>query len=292
MPSALVTGAARGIGRSIVIRLAANGWHVVAGVRNEQDAAAITAVEPRLVSPVLLDVTDPDHIAGLHNSLPERLDAVVNNAGVVVAGAIETVAPAEFRRQFDVNVIGQVAVTQAALPRLRGAQGRIIMISSINGKLAFPLLGAYCASKFALEAAADALRMELTPWNIAVVLIEVAATDTDMWRDRDDLMDTTIAAMSAEDRKLYDGHFTGMKNSPMSEMFAAPPEKVAAVVERALTAPRPRDRYVVGQRLQLLLLSNLPTAVRDWLLRRAAGQPNPPKAAGLGYGGLLNRNRA
>jgi NAD(P)-dependent dehydrogenase (short-subunit alcohol dehydrogenase family) len=166
------------------------------------------------------------------------------------------------------------------------------MISSINGKLAFPLLGAYCASKFALEAAADALRMELTPWNIAVVLIEVAATDTDMWRDRDDLMDSTIAAMSAEDRKLYDGHFTGMKNSPMSEMFAAPPEKVAAVVERALTAPRPRDRYVVGQRLQLLLLSNLPTAVRDWLLRRAAGQPNPPKAAGLRYGGLLNRNRA
>ena len=98
MPSALVTGAARGIGRSIAIRLAAKGWDVVAGVRSEQDAAAIKAADPPRISAVMLDVTDPDHIAGLYDSLPERLDAVINNAGVVVAGAMEAVAPAEFRR--------------------------------------------------------------------------------------------------------------------------------------------------------------------------------------------------
>jgi len=160
--------------------------------------------------------------------LPERLDALVNNAGIVVAGPIEAVTPDGLRRQFEVNVIGQIAVTQAVLPRLRQSRDRILFISSINGKVAFPLIGAYCASKFALEAAADALRMELRPWNIPVALIEVAATDTDMWNTRDTLMDEAAAAMPSEQRSLYDRHFVGMRTSAMSEMAAAPPEKISA----------------------------------------------------------------
>jgi NAD(P)-dependent dehydrogenase (short-subunit alcohol dehydrogenase family) len=276
MASVLVTGASRGIGRSIVTHLAANGWDVIAAVRNEQDAAAITAADPQRISSVILDVTDPEQVGALDNSLPERLDAVVNNAGIVVGGPIEAVAPSELRRQFEVNVIGPVAVTQVVLPRLRRSHGRVLFISSINGKLAFPLIGAYCASKFAIEGAADALRMELKPWNIAVIVIEPAQTDTDIWRTADTLVDETAAAMTSEQRALYAKHVTGLRRSiPLSQRLAGPPEKVAAVVQEALTARRPRSRYVVGiaPKLQLRLMANLPAAARDSILRKVSGQP-------------------
>ncbi|MGV0794834.1 SDR family NAD(P)-dependent oxidoreductase [Mycolicibacterium sp. XJ1819] len=159
MRSVLVTGASRGIGRAIVERLAAAGWDVIAGVRSHADAEAITKRNPQRISSVLLDVTSTDHIAALQESLPPRLDALVNNAGVVVGGPMETVSPQDWRNQLEINVIGQLAVTQAVLPRLRESRGRIVFVSSVNGRLSMPLIGAYAASKFALEAAADALRM-------------------------------------------------------------------------------------------------------------------------------------
>ncbi len=276
MPSVLVTGASRGIGKAIAARLAAGGWDVIAGVRSDEDAARVRSEG---FTPVVLDVTNPEHLAALDQSLPERLDAVVNNAGVVVGGPMEAVTPEELRRQFDVNVIGQIAVTQAVLPRLRRSRGRVVFISSVNGKLAFPLLGAYCASKFAVEAAADALRMELKPWGIAVVVVEPAQTDTDMWRAADALVEETAAAMTDEQRRLYDRHLAGLKKSiPVSQRMAGPPAKVAAVVEEALTARRPRARYVVGlgQRLQLALVNGLPTVARDRLLRTVSSQPSQP----------------
>src|SRR4051794_40594127 len=158
MPSVLVTGAARGIGKAIVEHLASSGWDVVAGVRSEEDANAITKVYPQRVSAVILDITNADHIARLQDSLPKRLDAVVNNAGVAVGGPVETVSPDDWRKVFDTNVVGQLAVTQAVLPRLRESRGRLLFLSSVNGRIATPMLGPYSASKFALEAACDALR--------------------------------------------------------------------------------------------------------------------------------------
>ena len=276
MPSVLVTGAARGIGRSIVEHLAAGGWDVIAGVRKDQDAAAITKVDPQRISSVILDVTDAAHIAALSESLPERLDAVVNNAGIAVSGAVETVSPDEWRKQLEVNVIGQLAVTQAVLPRLRRSKGRIVFISSLNGKVSFPLLGAYCASKFALEAAADALRIELRPWGIPVVLVEPAQTDTDVWRTADAVAQETEAALTPEHRALYARHIAGMKKFiPVSQRMAVSPEKVSAVVEEALTARRPRARCVVGigPKVQVTLLTNLPTRARDRVLRMVSRQP-------------------
>lgn len=276
MPSVLVTGAGRGIGKSIVEHLAARGWDVIAGVRGEPDAAVVTALNPQRISSVILDVTDAGHISALNESLPERLDAIVNNAGVVVSGPMETVTPDEWRKQLEVNVVGQLAVTQAVLPRLRKSRGRVVFISSVNGRLSMPLIGAYSASKFALEAAADALRMELRPWHIGVAIVEPAQTDTDMWRTADDMVNQTEATLTAEQRDLYATHIAGMKKMiPLSQKLAVPTEKVSAVVEEALTARRPRARYVVGvgPKLQVALMTNLPAAVRDRALRRVSGQP-------------------
>ena len=276
MPSVLVTGAARGIGKSIVEHLSSRGWDVIAGVRSEQDAEAVTGLSPQSISSVILDVTSADDIAALDEALPERLDAIVNNAGIAVGGPMEAVSADEWRKQLEINVIGQLAVTQAAIPRLRKSGGRIVFISSVNGRLSMPLIGAYCASKFALEAAADALRMELRPWHIPVVIIEPAQTDTDMWRTADTMVEQTEAALTAEQRTLYAKHIAGMKKMIlMSQKIAVPAEKVSAVVEEALTERRPRARYVVGlgNKLQVALVTNLPTRARDRLLRLVSGQP-------------------
>jgi NAD(P)-dependent dehydrogenase (short-subunit alcohol dehydrogenase family) len=276
MPSVLVTGAARGIGKSIVDHLASHGWDVIAGVRSQQDADAVTIANPQRISAVILDVTSAADIAALDEALPERLDAIVNNAGIAVGGAMETLRPDEWRKQLEINVIGQLAVTQAVLPRLRKSGGRTVFISSVNGRLSMPLVGAYAASKFALEAAADALRMELSPWKIPVVIVEPAQTDTDMWRTADAMVEELEAGLKPEHRELYAKHIAGFKKRiPVSQKMAVPVERVSAVVEEALTARRPRARYVVGvvPKLQVALLTNLPTRLRDRVLRLASAQP-------------------
>jgi NAD(P)-dependent dehydrogenase (short-subunit alcohol dehydrogenase family) len=265
MPTVLVTGASRGIGRAIVTRLAEQGWDVIAGVRNERDAAEVSGLGQR-ISTVLLDVTNTEHLAALPAVLPSALDAVVNNAGVVIAGAVETVSAEDWRKQFEVNVFGQIAVTAAVLPMLRESRGRVVFISSLNGQISLPLLGAYSASKFALEACADALRVELRPWGVPVVLVEPAQTDTDMWRGADDMVRDTEASMSAQQRDLYARHIKGMKKFvPAARKMAVSTDHVVSVVEAALTARKPRARYVVGvgPKVQLALMTNLPTGLRD-----------------------------
>jgi NAD(P)-dependent dehydrogenase (short-subunit alcohol dehydrogenase family) len=276
MSAVLLTGASRGIGYSTATYLAAKGWDVFAGVRNNEDAARLKAESPR-ITPVILDITNADHLAALEDLLPEQLAAVVNNAAMVVRGPMEAIPPAELRRQLEVNVVGQLAVTQTALPRLRRSHGRVVFISSLNGRVSFPLLGAYCASKFALEAAADALRMELKSWDIPVVIIEPAQTKTDMWRAAQTSLDEISPATSEATRQLYKQHVQGLaKIIARSQKMAVPPTRVAELIEKALTARRPRARYIVGlgPRLQLAFVTKLPTAVRDRLLRAVSSQPS------------------
>jgi NAD(P)-dependent dehydrogenase (short-subunit alcohol dehydrogenase family) len=279
VPSVLVTGATRGIGRATAIRLAEHGWEVFAGVRRPQDGEGLTGSQPGRISPVVLDITDPDQVAGLERALPGELDAVVNNAGIVVGGPLEAVPLSELRNQLEVNVVGQVAVTQALLPRLRRSRGRIVFVSSLNGKVATPLTGPYNASKFALEAVADSLRMELAPWGIRVALVEPAQTDTDLWRRADDQLESTVVLLSAEHRNLYAKHIEGYRKSiPRSQRMARPAETVAETIERALTARRPRARYVVGTpaRIQAVLARMTPTPVLDVMLRAGTGVPRRP----------------
>ena len=258
------------------MRLAQHGWDVLAGVRRVQDGESLTKEQPAQITPVLLNITDQDSIAGLDAALPQNLDAVVNNAGVVVSGPLEAITPSELRRQLEVNVVGQMTVTQAVLPRLRASRGRVVFLSSVSGRVATPATGAYGASKFALEGMADALRMELSPWGIRVILIEPAQTDTDLWRGADKQADEVAASLSPEHRELYAQHIAGIRKAiPRSQRMAAPADGVAGAIEKALTQRRPRARYVVGTRakVQALLAQLTPTPILDRALCAATGVP-------------------
>jgi NAD(P)-dependent dehydrogenase (short-subunit alcohol dehydrogenase family) len=279
VPTALVTGTSRGIGRATAARLASAGWDVFAGVRRRADGEALAAEHPGRITLVRLDITDPARIAGLDHALPPTLDAIVNNAGIVVGGPIEALPPSELRRQLEVNVVGQAAVTQAVLPRLRASRGRIVFVSSLSGRVATPMTGAYNASKFGLEGMADAMRLELAPWGIKVVLVEPAQTDTDMWQGAEAQLDASVAGLSAEHRKLYRKHIEGFRKTiPRSQRMASPPDGVAAVIEKALTTRRPKARYVVGRaaQAQSLMAQLTPTRVLDLALRAGGGVPRRP----------------
>lgn len=274
MPKVLITGASRGIGRTTSLRLAAAGWDVLAGVRREEDGAALAAESSR-ITPVLLDITDDAHVARLAGEVTE-LDGLVNNAGVAMLGPVEGVSVDAFREQFEVNFFGHLAVTQALLPRLRESRGRIVFTSSVSGLIATPLTGPYNASKFALEGAADALRMELKPWGIGVSLVEPAQIATDLWADAEADFDRYIAAMPTIAQELYADHIAGFRKTiPLSQKLAAPADKVAKAIEKALTSRRPRARYVVGAfpKVQVALTAASPTTAVDLTLRKMTGVP-------------------
>jgi len=279
MPVVLVTGASRGIGRATALRLAGEGYDVFAGVRSAEAGESISSASSGKVTALRLDITSEADVAGLDAALPERLDAVVNNAGIVVGGPVEAVAIDALRRQLEVNVIGQIAVTQVLLPRLRSSKGRILFVSSVSGRISSPMVGPYSASKFALEALADALRVELRPWAIEVILVEPAQTDTDMWRGAGEMLEETVAEMSPSDRQLYGAHIEGQRRSiPKSQKAATAPDAVASTIAAALRAARPRARYVVGAvpKLAASAFSLLPTSVTDRLLAKSSGIPARP----------------
>jgi NAD(P)-dependent dehydrogenase (short-subunit alcohol dehydrogenase family) len=282
VPSVLISGASRGIGRATALRMARAGWTVYGTVRKAADGEELVAeAGAGSITPLQLDVTDDAQIAALDGALPERLDAIVNNAGIVVSGPLETLSAAEVREQFEVNVVGAVALTNLVLPRLRLAQGRIVFVSSLSGLISTPMTGAYNASKFALEAIADAWRLELRPWGIKVVLVEPAMTDTDLWRNAPETLEAEAAQMSDEHRELYGEHMDGMRRTvPRIQKMAKPVDGVAATIERALTASRPRARYPVGVdvKIQAALSGVTPDRVKDAAFGRLTGTPKRPPA--------------
>jgi NAD(P)-dependent dehydrogenase (short-subunit alcohol dehydrogenase family) len=274
MTSVLITGASRGIGRASALALDRAGHDVIAGVRDEEAGRRLAAEASGRLRIVHLDVTDHDSIQAAAEAAGDRLDALVNNAGIAVGGVIEALDLGELRRQLDVNVVGQVAVTQALLPALRAASGRVVFISSVSGRVSAPVMTPYTASKFVLEAIADGLRVELRPWGVRVVLVEPGSIDTDIWRGADEQFSATLAAMSEEHRRLYDGLLTGSRKLiRATAKRAAPAEKVVKVVEQAVAAPRPRTRYVVGAdaRGQILMRTVLPDRAFDAVVARMTG---------------------
>jgi len=248
--SVLVTGAATGVGAATVAALAADGMRVWAGVRREEDAERLRAEHGPAVRPLLLDVTDDAAVeaAGRAVVADGPLHGLVNNAGVAVPGPLEHLAPSELRRQLDVNLVGQLAVTQAVLPALRAARGRVVTVGSIGGRIAGPMLGAYHASKFGLLGLTDALRAELAPWGLAVVLVEPGAVATPMWERGRRAGEETFRALPAEAQARYRRQYeAAMRNAAASEARGVPAAAVAAVIRTALTTARPRPRYLVGR---------------------------------------------
>jgi NAD(P)-dependent dehydrogenase (short-subunit alcohol dehydrogenase family) len=255
----LVTGSSTGIGAACATRFAGRGWRVLAGVRKPGDAPAGT-------EEVLLDVTDGDAIADAAGKV-ERLDGLVDNAGIAVASPLEHLPLAELRRQLEVNVVGQVAVTQAFLPALRAARGRIVIMGSIAGKSSLPFLGGYAMSKHALEAMADALRVELGPDGIHVCIVEPGTIATPIWTKPQPVADS----LDEEAIARYGGRIEAMR-AKAAERAArgASTDAVAAAVEHALTAERPKTRYLVGRDAKLrAAIEKLPDRLRDRVIVNA-----------------------
>jgi NAD(P)-dependent dehydrogenase (short-subunit alcohol dehydrogenase family) len=193
-------------------------------------------------------VTDAESIHAAVAQLGDApLAGLVNNAGIAVAGPLEFIPIDEFRRQLDVNVVGQVAVTQAFLPALRKARGRIVNMGSIGGRVALPLLSPYNASKFAMEGITDSLRRELRPWGIHVAIVEPGAIATPIWEKSRAANEELAAGAPAEAEQLYGKLIERIRaESARAAVEGLPPIKVAEAVAHALTAARPKTRYLVG----------------------------------------------
>jgi NAD(P)-dependent dehydrogenase (short-subunit alcohol dehydrogenase family) len=274
VPTILITGASTGIGRATALRLAGSGWTVLAGVRRAKDGDALVAAGGELVVPLTLDVTDAAQIAaaveqvGAHGSL----DALVNNAGIGFGGPLELIPIDALRNQLEVNVLGPVALTQALLPALRRAHGRIVFVSSVGGRVAMAFTAPYAASKHAIEAIGDALRVELRSSNVQVALIEPGSVTTPIW-DKGRAQGDGLS-VPAELTDQY-GHVQAAMSKVLdnTERRGIPPEQVAETIERALTARRMKARYLIGRDAKAMLLAKrlLPDHVFDRVARRALG---------------------
>ena len=283
----LVTGASGGIGRATVVRLADAGHLVFAAARRAEELQALAATHPG-IRPVALDITDPAAIDHARDQITDQtsgngLDVVINAAGTLILGPVEAVSDQRTRAQFEVNLFGTLAVTRAFLPPMRDrGQGRIVNVSSILGRFALPGSGIYAASKFALEAASDAMRIELAPFGVRIVLVEPGVIATALY--------ARAAAALPDDQALGPYRATWPAGFGFPDRLlqaAASVDTIAATLTEAALAARPRPRYRPGlrNRLNTRLLTTLPTGSADRIKRRIVGvassaRPTPPSPDG------------
>jgi NAD(P)-dependent dehydrogenase (short-subunit alcohol dehydrogenase family) len=271
----LITGASGGIGSAAAERLAARDWRVFATARSRANAEELAKRVEGAV-PLEVDLTDDASIvrcAGEVDSLlgDQGLDGLVNNAGIIVQGPLELVKPEALRRQFEVNVIGQVAITQALLPQLRRARGRVVNIGAASGRVTVPMLGPISASKSALESVTDALRMELRHQGVGVSIIEPGAMETEIFAKAADQVEREGFAGGADTQAIYGKALAKMQEA-MADTRLGQPSSVAKAIVTALTARSPRTRYVVGRDArQIELLRKLPDRARDRALLSTFG---------------------
>ena len=269
--SVVITGAASGIGRACALRFDRLGYRVLAGVRRPEDAEALKAASDGRIEPLTLEVTNQQTVTAAAAVLGDApLHGLVNNAGIAVAGPVELVPLERWRTQLEINVIGLVSVTQAFLPALRRGCGRIVNIGSIAGRSALPCSGPYCASKYAVEAITDSLRMELAPFGIAVAVSEPGAVATPIWDKSARIAEEMSGQVDPSLYQLYSGLVDKIRKlAAQAGRGAIPVEEVVRAVEHALTSARPHTRYPVGRDAKLrLLLKRLPDRVMDRLIMR------------------------
>ncbi|WP_431727400.1 SDR family NAD(P)-dependent oxidoreductase [Verrucosispora sp. TAA-831] len=277
----VVTGASTGMGASTARELARQGFHVLAGVRRDRDADAVRATG---IEPVILDITRPEQVAALATRVdqdPRTLHALVNNAGIQVNAPVEALPMAQWRWVFEVNLFGHVAVTQVLLPALLRGKGRVINISSIGGKAAMPTYGAYAGAKFALEAVSDALRREVAPLGVPVVVVEPGGVRTKMAARGVATANRLAAGMTPEQDARY-GSLIQAINTLMETGTASgvTADAAARVIAKAVTARRPRTRYPIGRDAALVI--GLTRLLSDRMLDRVIAanlRRHYPKAA-------------
>jgi NAD(P)-dependent dehydrogenase (short-subunit alcohol dehydrogenase family) len=272
--SVVITGASTGIGEACALYLDQLGWRVFAGVRRQADGESLQRKASARLRAVFIEVTAPDSIQAAAELVAAEagetgLAGLVNNAGIAMGGPLEFIPIEKLREQLEVNVIGQMAVTQTFLPLIRQSQGRVINMSSISGRVAMPFFGPYAASKFALEALTDSLRVELREWGIAVISIEPGAIATPIWEKSVAKADSLAASLSDTAKMLYGPLLSRLRHEVIrTGQNGIPPVAVARVVHTALVAKRPKTRYLVGRdaKMGALLVKFLPDRVRDWLV--------------------------
>jgi NAD(P)-dependent dehydrogenase (short-subunit alcohol dehydrogenase family) len=282
MKSVVVTGASTGIGWGCVKVLTKKDFHVFGSVRRQADADRLTAEFGERFTPLLFDITDAaavkrgaEQVAAKIGN--ETLAGLVNNAGIAVPGPLLFVDADELRHQLDVNVIGQVSVTQSFAPLLgadrsrKGERGRIVMISSVGGRNASPFVGPYNASKFALEGLSESLRRELMLYGIDVIVVAPGAVATPIW-DKADAVD-----VSRYDNTPYASALAKVKDFMISNgRKGFPPEKIGQTVCVALTARKPKVRYTVTpDPLQNLMVHTLPKRMVDRMIAKRLGLNRP-----------------
>ncbi len=273
--SVLITGASTGIGRDAALHMDRLGWKVFAGVRKDQDAQSLAAAGSDKLVPVRVDVTKQAEIDACVALIDEHLQGgqlggLVNNAGIAVGGPLEILALHEIRWQFDVNVFGLIAMTQAAIPLMRRSPGaRIVHVGSIAGKVTTPLLSPYCASKHAVEAISDGLRGELRHWDIWSCVVEPGVIETPIWDKADDEFDEMEAKLGETGLALYGDTIkrfaTRIRNN---RKMATSVEAVSIAIEHALCSERPKTRYPVGPdaKMASVIRRIVPDRAMDWLL--------------------------
>ena len=283
----MVTGTSSGIGRATALLLDAEGYRVFAGVRKEADGRELSQACSDRLTPVTIDVTDAGHIESAREQLAEAvgdegLVGLVNNAGVGGGGPIEFMPLDELRRTIEINLIGQVAVTQACIPLLRRAKGTIVFIASIGGRVASPFMSPYNTSKFAIEALGESLRHELRPWEIDVTVVEPGSIDTEIWSKGNEQIRERLDEMPEDARRLYGRQITRF-GEVLNETASRgiPAEKVAEVVHKAISSDNPKHRYLVGTdaKIGARLKGTLPDRTFSKLAARQMKMPTdvPPE---------------
>jgi NAD(P)-dependent dehydrogenase (short-subunit alcohol dehydrogenase family) len=277
----VITGASTGIGAATAVHLAKRGFRVFAGVRRKIDGEALKARTTSEITPLIIDITDEatmraaaDSVAGAVGE--KGLAGLVNNAGIVKPAPLEFQPIADLRTQLEVNLIGQVAVTQAFLPLIRLGQGRIVNVGSIGGRIALPLHGAYSASKFGMEAISDSLRLELRQWNIPVSLVQPGATDTPIFGKELAELDALETTLDERGWQLYGEQVAAVhKLVEKTAADANPPKEIARAVFHALTSESPKTRYLAGHqaKTQSAMARAVPDGARDWVVARMLGLP-------------------
>lgn len=274
--SVVITGASTGIGEATALYLDERGYQVFAGVRQQEDAVRLQGKASTRLIPLFLDVTDAEMIRAALQSVSDAvgdagLRGLINNAGISLGGPVEFLPLENLRQVLEVNAVGPVAVTQAFIPLLRRAGGRVINIGSAMGQVALPLASPYAMSKFALEAFTDSLRREVRQWGIEVSIIDPGHIKTPIWQKADKRIGSHRHEWPPELEAFYGKNIDEMAiYVAESAQRGLPPQAVATVVHKALTANRPRTRYLVGNDAHLVVFLNrlLSDRIMDYLLQR------------------------